>query len=79
MVFCTRDYHLVITTSRVQWNAALNTSDIILRLPSVTTGVSVYSADVDSRCLSPHIGCRWLAAVLFDTYAAAAPIVCKQT
>jgi len=23
------------------------------------------SDDVDSRCLSPHLGCRWLAAVLF--------------
>jgi len=44
-----------------------------------TWGVSVYSADVDSQCLSPHLGCRWLAAVLFDTCAAAALIVCKQT
>jgi len=33
-------------------------------------GMSVYSADVHSWCLSPHFGCRWMAAVLFD-------IVCK--
>ena len=33
--------------------------------------VSVYSADVDSRCPSPLIGCRRLAAVLLDTSAAA--------
>jgi len=32
--------------------------------------VSVYSADVDSRCPSPLIGCRRLAAVLLDTSAA---------
>jgi len=42
-------------------------------------GVSVYSADVDSRWPSPLIGCRRLAAVLLDTSAAAEHIVCKQT
>jgi len=43
---------------------------------SVLWGVSVCSADVNSRCMSPHLGCRWLAAVLLDTCAAAALIVC---
>ena len=42
-------------------------------------GLSVYSAAVDSRCPSPLIGCRRLAAVLLHTSAAAEHIVCKQT
>jgi len=45
----------------------------------IIMGMSVYSADVDSQCLSPHLSCRWLAAVLFDTCKAAVLTVCKQT
>jgi len=57
-----------------QWNISSITHSTVFPFAH-TEGMSVYSADVDSRCLSSRLGCQWLAAVLFDTCAAAALVV----